>query len=220
MIRLEGKPRGHGIEEGLAARMHDPLWMLARQWQFGEFRHENAASPASVDVAVDIHLLDQWHSGPATEWAPYDPSAEPLERLVEDAGTPGPAPRLRLEGGLRLRRLLAGAGAVGDLPVFAARCPFPDDPGMDPIDRAVRRRIPDGAQLVPCLEQIADPAGSGAEIGALRAVAAGQLRCPSFPGRERYGPWNVGQWSACQVLRLVKYARSAASASVWACRSL
>lgn len=161
MKRYESLSRGAGIEEGLAARVHDPLWLLARQWQFGEFRHENAASPAWVDIDTGSHRLDQWRPGNAPDWSPYDPATTPLERLVEDAGGTGPNPRLRIEGGLRLRRL-----APDDLAAFTSRCPFPDD-GTDPIDRAVRRKLPDGARLAPCLQRLLDPATRDAELAAL-----------------------------------------------------
>lgn len=168
MKRHESLSRGQGIEEGLAARVHDPLWLLARQWQFGEFRHENAASPAWVDTATRVHRLDQWRPSLAPDWAPYDPATEPLERLVEDAGTPYPSPRLRLEGGLRLRRLLTAAGARDDLAAFTAKCPFPAETGMDRIDLAVRAELPDGARIATCLGRLADAATRAAEIEVLR----------------------------------------------------
>jgi hypothetical protein len=28
------------MQDGLQARIHDPLWLLARQWQFGELKGE------------------------------------------------------------------------------------------------------------------------------------------------------------------------------------
>jgi hypothetical protein len=40
--RLEPQSRGRNPSPGLEARMHDPLWLLARQWQFGEFHGEDA----------------------------------------------------------------------------------------------------------------------------------------------------------------------------------
>jgi hypothetical protein len=30
--------RKHGYDEGLRARVADPVWFLTRQWQLGEFR--------------------------------------------------------------------------------------------------------------------------------------------------------------------------------------
>jgi hypothetical protein len=168
MLRHENLTRGHGIEEGLAARLHDPLWLLGRQWQFGEFRHENAASPAWVEVATEVHLLDEWHPGQTDSWLPLTRDSAPLERLVEEHGG-GPTPRLRLEGGLRLKRMLAAGGAAGDLAAFTARCPFPDAAGLDAADAALRLVLPDGAALASCLRRLADLATRGDELAALAA---------------------------------------------------
>src|SRR4051794_40750402 len=120
MRRLEALPRSHGVEDGLAARVHDPLWMLTRQWQFGEFKAEDAASPAYVDLESEVHVVDQWRPRDAADWLPYDRATQPLERLVEQEPA-GDDPRLRLEGGLQLRRLLAARSLADLLPAFVTR---------------------------------------------------------------------------------------------------
>ena len=38
------------LADAAAGIVHDPLWMLTRQWQLGEFQGENASSPVKVDV--------------------------------------------------------------------------------------------------------------------------------------------------------------------------
>src|SRR6185295_939336 len=106
MLGFETIPRAPGIGEGLAARIHDPLWLLARQWQFGEFRSENAASAAWVDAEAEIHVLDGWRPAGATEDRPFAVAGEPLETLVEEEPVREPDPRLRLDGGARFARLL------------------------------------------------------------------------------------------------------------------
>ncbi len=161
MERNESLVRGPGIEEGLAARVYDPLWLLGRQWQFGEFRHENAASPAWVEVGTEVHRLDEWRSLATDSFTAFDPAQAPLERLVEEHGG-GATPRLRLEGGLRWRRLLPHSD---DLAAFTARCPFPAASRRG--DELVRRRLPDGSALAGCLGRLADPATRTAELDAL-----------------------------------------------------
>jgi hypothetical protein len=167
MLRRETPTRGRGIEEGLAARLRDPLWLLARQWQFGEFRHENTGSPAWVEVSSEVHLLDEWRTADGDAWQPYDRGAAPLERLVEEHGG-GPSARLRLEGGLRFKRMLAAAGSPGDLAAFAAHCPFPASPLLDAADSLVRRGLPDGAALASSLERLAQAETQDGELAALR----------------------------------------------------
>ena len=49
--RLEPLPTSDDVSVGLQARIADPLWMLARQWQFNEFQGEDAGSPISADAA-------------------------------------------------------------------------------------------------------------------------------------------------------------------------
>ncbi len=47
-FRLEGRSRDANNETGLEMRTADPLWMLGRQWQFGEFKGEDNGSPISI----------------------------------------------------------------------------------------------------------------------------------------------------------------------------
>src|SRR6266545_8027255 len=58
--RLEPRPRSESVREPLAARIRDPLWMLTRQWQFGEFQGEDAGSPAFVQVRLRNAPLMGW----------------------------------------------------------------------------------------------------------------------------------------------------------------
>ncbi len=48
--RLEPRPNDRDMQTGFAARIHDPLWLLARQWQMGEHQGENASSPVRIDA--------------------------------------------------------------------------------------------------------------------------------------------------------------------------
>ncbi len=49
--RLEPRPRSQDFERSLRAEIRDPLWMITRQWQMGEFEAEDAGS------AIDARLL-------------------------------------------------------------------------------------------------------------------------------------------------------------------
>lgn len=50
--RIEGRTRNTDPTEAMRLRVHDPLWMLARQWQMGEFRGNNTGTAMSVRCAV------------------------------------------------------------------------------------------------------------------------------------------------------------------------
>src|SRR5512145_3012469 len=53
--RLEARPRTTDFTRSIRAEVRDPLWMLTRQWQFGEFRGEDAASPVTARIAFRHH---------------------------------------------------------------------------------------------------------------------------------------------------------------------
>src|SRR6266545_4987546 len=51
--RLEPFSRREDIDLGLQARTHDPLWLLARQWQTAEFQGEDAGTPVQARLLVE-----------------------------------------------------------------------------------------------------------------------------------------------------------------------
>jgi hypothetical protein len=165
--RLETIPRATGVEEGLAARVHDPLWLLARQYQFGEFTAENAASAAWVDVEAEYHRLDSWRPESVDLVMTFDPAAEPLEKLVEQEWVFGPSPAWRADGGLRWGQQLTAAGHPELPALFAARFPLEPAPDADDPVAVVRGRLPDGATLAPALAALAEPSTRASQADAL-----------------------------------------------------
>src|SRR6186713_1670113 len=79
--RLEGRPRAETFERALRAEVRDPLWMLTRQWQVGEFRGDDAGSPIVAKVRVQTARLQKYAAGDATA-EPFDGSM-PFETRVE-----------------------------------------------------------------------------------------------------------------------------------------
>ena len=59
--RIEGRTRDADPTEAMRLRVHDPLWMLARQWQMGEFRGNNTGTAMSVRCIV---RYGDWSSDP------------------------------------------------------------------------------------------------------------------------------------------------------------
>lgn len=91
--RLEPQSRNADIGISSRARVFDPLWMLTRQWQMGEFQAEDAGTPIQARVRASTGTLCRRFSGElpkpaAAAPAPvaaqrYDPLKTPLEVLVE-----------------------------------------------------------------------------------------------------------------------------------------
>jgi hypothetical protein len=52
-FRIEAHRKSNDLETALSAQIRDPAWMLARQWQVGEFRGVDSGSPISVEVATE-----------------------------------------------------------------------------------------------------------------------------------------------------------------------
>jgi hypothetical protein len=91
--RLEPESTDADIGASSSARIFDPLWMLTRQWQMGEFQGEDAGTPIQARVRATSAVLTRRFfgevpnptgAGPAVVSAQaYDPSRMPLEVLVE-----------------------------------------------------------------------------------------------------------------------------------------
>jgi hypothetical protein len=79
--RVEPNPRTPDFDRSLKAEVRDPLWMLTRQWQFGEFQGEDAASPVTAQILGEHTDMDRVGLQSAQVF-PFDGSL-PLETIVE-----------------------------------------------------------------------------------------------------------------------------------------
>jgi hypothetical protein len=133
--RLEPQPRDATLARSLQAQVRDPAWMLARQWQLGEFEGTDGGSPVQATMGVQTQPLTGYRPGPPGGTAQVQPftTPPPLEVHVE---------REEFEFGLRgavqlgryFERLIAAPGAGIATPQnvidsFRAAFPIsPDDP--------------------------------------------------------------------------------------------
>jgi hypothetical protein len=62
--RVEPYSRDPSLQHGLNAEVHDPLWLLARQWQLLEFWGEDAGSPIWADLQVTCAPISRYHLRP------------------------------------------------------------------------------------------------------------------------------------------------------------
>jgi hypothetical protein len=84
--RLEPRPRTEDFERSLRAEVRDALWMLTRQWQFGELQAEDAGSAIDARLlARNIHVDRIALDGQAGRT--YDESL-PMEAFVEKEAVP------------------------------------------------------------------------------------------------------------------------------------
>lgn len=88
--RLEPQTRNAEMTGSLQARIYDPLWLLTRQWQMGEFQGEDSGS--LVLATVDYDTVQQDASTPLECVVEREPAANSLRR--------------RVDSGLHLLRLL------------------------------------------------------------------------------------------------------------------
>ena len=170
--RIETRARTGDMEAGLEARVFDPLWLLARQWQVGEFAGRDAGSPVNAQVASSAAAFDRYAAGAEAPRA-LD-NRLPLEVLVErEAIRPAVATgdlRQTVEAGLQFFRMLDQAGLSRLRAAYVAQYPIPAIPALDADGQrllaAVTGRIPDGIRLH------ADLLHAGAALPALPAIAA------------------------------------------------
>ena len=107
--RLEQRPRRYDFDQTLKAEVHDPLWNLTRQWQFGEFKGEDTGSPVFARTLVETTRVIKYQplAGPvkayADEW--------PLEAKVEQQ-TRMPGYRDRVQAGAYWLKLLDHFGTA------------------------------------------------------------------------------------------------------------
>lgn len=127
-LRLDPHPRQENFAAGFAARIHDPLWFLTRQWQMGEFQGENAATPVRVDYSLVTTPIK-----PSTLAPEADPTRVPAESIIEDEDDSWWTMGRRL----RIGSALAAAGA----PIGAAERFTPPPPYEKLADR------PDGLAI-------------------------------------------------------------------------
>jgi hypothetical protein len=78
---LQSRPRTADMNQTLKAAIHDPLWMLARQFQFGEFKGEDAGSAVFVKIKLETSTITKYQTQAQAAVAYTD--TLPLEARVE-----------------------------------------------------------------------------------------------------------------------------------------
>lgn len=84
--RLEGRPRAKNFDRALKAEIRDPLWMLTKQWQMGEFKGDDAGSPVFAKVQYHTTRLNKYKANDRDVQL-YEENI-PLEAKVEQRPVP------------------------------------------------------------------------------------------------------------------------------------
>ena len=92
--QLHGSNISANIGEALEARIKDPLWFLARQWQSGEFEAENGGRVAYLTIAEREHPLQTVTVGGRSEEVNID---FPLDETIERESASGDSPAWQAE---------------------------------------------------------------------------------------------------------------------------
>jgi hypothetical protein len=170
--RIEPRCRSLDLKAGLEARVQDPLWLLTRQWQVGEFQGRATGSPVMATVKFNVAPIDRFSVGGQTPQV-YD-GRKPIEVLVEQE-TVRPAIaagdyRQAIEAGLYFLRLL---NAVQQPPaiwsLYLAQYPLSASTGdAQTISTLAAGRVIDGIKLH------ADLIAAGGNLPTLPAIPAAQ----------------------------------------------
>ncbi|MCP5053320.1 MAG: hypothetical protein GY940_39515 [bacterium] len=98
--RLEGRPRTDNFDRALKAEIRDPLFMLTKQWQMGEFRGDDAGSPVSAKFHMETTQLYKY-KGDGHPAQPFEKDL-PLETKVEHLKLPFKAEQQPLSLDIRM----------------------------------------------------------------------------------------------------------------------
>jgi len=173
--RLEPLPREGSMERSLQAQIRDGMWMIARQWQLGEFLGDDAGSPVDATLGVELRSITTYRPGiDNAATSPIDPKL-PIEVHVEREPV-----ALRMRGsvqlGLYFENLLRKSSVANIPTVIAAfRAAFPvaataPDAGLASDDSLRFRAVAAG--------RVTD--GEALYLSA-KAAAAGQTATPPLP---------------------------------------
>jgi hypothetical protein len=176
-VRLEPQSRDPNMTGGLQAQVRDPLWMLARQWQVGEFTGQDAGSPIQASFRIQYAPFTGYRpsagSGPVP--VPLDPGL-PLETHVEreqvSLGT-----RASVQWGLYFEGLLRASAIAGTPQLIADfRTAYPVQPNP----------------AAPAYDEVPDVAGAQFTSAVYGRVTDGQAlyadAAASLPGQPAHLP--------------------------------
>lgn len=123
--RLEPSPRDGSLQKSLQAQVRDPLWLLTRQWQVGEFLGDDTGSPVHATLGAEMQTVTTYRPGTDDSATVAIDTSLPIEVHVERETV---ALRLRgsVQQGLYFENLVRQGGvATPEVVIAAFRAAFP-----------------------------------------------------------------------------------------------
>ena len=186
--RLEPQSISGDPTPGLEARVHDPLWLLTRQWQLGEFHGQDLGSPVFVHVTSSTAGIRGYQAGDpsaahaARAWRAGDMLDPVAER--EPGSARGPGLTQRAEAGAQLLTELAPFGVDSAVAQMISDCPLQLS-WDDPHDPAGAERLALFAGRLPDPEQVATRMALDTDTPSPCTVVRRATRPRPRPGRHR-----------------------------------
>ncbi len=118
-FRLESRSRDPNNKTGLEMRIADPLWMLGRQWQFGEFLGEDNGSP--ISVTANFRKEKSTHYSVGANGTQHALGGLPLEARVEAVAAEPESLRDKVRTGQKMEELVRAAFSAGEAKNFITR---------------------------------------------------------------------------------------------------
>ena len=146
--RLEGRPRDEDFSRSLRAEVRDPLWMLCRQWQTGEFQGEDAGTALEARFVAETARFQLFTGGNPVP-VPYS-DALPLEVNVEREALHFDIFTQIQIGKTWVQLLRKQALTVHVVPIYVLNCPFESPIAL--IDQDYRASTPDVGQWLSIAE--------------------------------------------------------------------
>jgi len=217
--RLEPRPRTESFARSLRAEVRDPLWMLCRQWQVGEFAGHDGGTAVKTQIEIETVRLNRYaaRGQPAV---PYD-DVLALETMVEREPVPLDL-TTRALAGRHFVKLLARETGTDLRPLYMDEYPFAeptedlavaqlrsDQPAWQTL-RGLMGRVIDGGQLLDAIASgqhadfvAASPMSSSDRTAASAAAAAlaawfGRVfDAPAAPEEDAWAPSYLEYQMAC-----------------------
>lgn len=124
--RLLPTPVSIDYERNLRGEINDPLWLLARQWQMGEFKGEDGGSPIFARVESSQLPMQTLRLDASAPPEKYNAQQLPLEAAVEREAILVGA-HLRIQAGFYFQKLLKLKNLAAHHSLFVETYPLPMD---------------------------------------------------------------------------------------------